>query len=484
MTTSEEITQGVDAALGKLRPVPSPPKPGPRVAVAVSSDAVLARYIDNAVQDECDKIVRAPHGDQNNIINKAAFSVGTIVGTGDLSETEAHAALLSAARSGGHPERRALGSIASGLAAGMRQPRMPWPPVTRRDDEKSLRSLIAPDPHPEATQDAAEVADIEAAAAFVPFKPGGAFFHDVPQTPPAVWGKGGDVLWAEGEALLVAAPQGVGKTTLVHQLIRARLDLQEDVLGLPVAPGKVVLLLAMDRPSQTRRAGARIFGQDDPAYLNEHLVVWEGPPPYDMAKRPDMLAAMCSKAGADTVVIDSIKDAAIGLSDDAVGAGYNRARQKALAEGVQVLEAHHMVKRGPNGSVPNTMADIYGSTWITSGAGSVVLLWGEAGDPIITLRHLKQPMDEVGPLQLIHDHEAGTTSVRHSADLLDMARISGTHGLTAVGAAEAIFETKKATPSEREKARRRLDKLVQSGHLVRVEPTGPADPARYYLGAT
>lgn len=145
MTTSKEIAQGVDAALGKLRPVPSPPKPGPRVAVAMSPDAILAKYIDNAVQDECDKITNAPHGDQNNTINKAAFNVGTIVGTGDLGESEAHSALLAAARSGGHPERRALGSIASGLAAGMRQPRYPWPPVSRRDDEASLRALIADD---------------------------------------------------------------------------------------------------------------------------------------------------------------------------------------------------------------------------------------------------------------------------------------------------------------------------------------------------
>ncbi|MFJ4867777.1 AAA family ATPase [Streptomyces sp. NPDC088757] len=313
------------------------------------------------------------------------------------------------------------------------------------------------------------------------FKAGGSFFHDVPKTPPAVWGAGSDVLWAEGEALLIAAPQGVGKTTLAHQLIRARLGLQDSVLGFPVAPGKRVLLLAMDRPSQTRRAGARIFGQDDPKYLNEHLVVWEGPPPFDLAKRTDILAAMCDRAKADTVIIDSIKDAAIGLSDDAVGAGYNRARQKALAEGVQVQELHHLVKRGPNGSAPNTIADIYGSTWITSGAGSVVLLWGEAGDPVISLRHLKQPMDEVGPFQLLQDHSAGITSIQHSADLLDMARAGGVHGLTATAAAEVLSETKKVTPAHREKARRRLEKLVAAGQLVRVDPTGPGEPARWYL---
>ncbi|KUN95429.1 AAA family ATPase [Streptomyces caeruleatus] len=323
--------------------------------------------------------------------------------------------------------------------------------------------------------------DAPAAAALPAFKTGGAFFQDVPETPPAVWGHGSEVLWAEGEALLIAAPQGVGKTTLAHQLIRARLGLQDGVLGFPVVPGRRVLLLAMDRPSQTRRAGHRIFAGDDPAYLNDRLVVWEGPPPFDLAQRTDILAAMCERAGADTVVLDSLKDAAVGLSDDGVGSGYNRARQKALAAGVQVLELHHLVKRGPNGTAPNTMADIYGSVWITSGTGSIALLWGEAGDPVVTFRHLKQPMDEVGPFQLVHDHQAGTTHVRHSADLLEMARLGGVHGLTAVSAAEAIFETKKVTPALKMKARRRLDKLVSSGQLTRVDPDSPGNPTRYFL---
>ncbi|MBT2391639.1 bifunctional DNA primase/polymerase [Streptomyces sp. ISL-1] len=467
------------------------PPVAPATNIVIPADRHDA-YTRKVVQAECDAITGAPLGDQNNTINTAAFSLGTLVGARALSEAEARDDLLAAARAGNHPEGRALATIESGLRAGMAQPRHPWPPVSRADDRNDFSALLGPEQEAEPQHDRlrasltvrepeptpAESTD----EAFSPFKPGGSFFHDVPETPPAVWGSGGDVLWAEGEALLIAAPQGVGKTTLAHQLIRARLGLQESVLGFPVMPGGVALLLAMDRPSQTRRAGGRIFGKDDPKYLNDHLVVWEGPPPFDLAKQPDILAAMCAKAKVDTVIIDSIKDAALGLSDDAVGAGYNRARQKALAEGVQVLENHHVIKRGPNGAAPNTMADIYGSTWITSGAGSVVLLWGEAGDPIISFRHLKQPMDEVGPFHLVHDHAAGTTAVQHAADLLEMARFGGVHGITAIAAAEAIFETKKVTPAQKEKARRKLDKLVKSGLLARIDPTAPGDPARYYLG--
>ncbi len=32
-----------------------------------------------------------------------------------------------------------------------------------------------------------------------------------------------------------------------------------------------------------------------------------------------------------------------------------------------------------------------GSTWLTSGLGSVIVLDGEPGDPTVELRHLKQP---------------------------------------------------------------------------------------------
>ncbi|MFG2871000.1 AAA family ATPase [Streptomyces sp. NPDC048338] len=312
------------------------------------------------------------------------------------------------------------------------------------------------------------------------YKQGGSYFQNVPATPPAVWGRGSEVIWAEGEALILAAPQGVGKTTLAHQIIRARIGLQDGVLGYPVAPGKRVLLLAMDRPSQTRRAGHRIFAYDDPAILNDRLVVWEGPPPFDLAQRTDILAAMCHQAGADTVVLDSLKDAAVGLSDDQVGAGYNRARQMALKEGIQVLELHHLVKRGPNGAAPNTMADIYGSVWITSGAGSIVLLWGEAGDPVVNLRHLKQPMDEIGPLHLTHDHTAGVTRVTQTTDLLEMARVAGSEGLTALAAAEALFEVKNPTRAQKEKARRKLEKHASAGELTRVEPAYPGGSASYY----
>ena len=83
---------------------------------------------------------------------------------------------------------------------------------------------------------------------------GGAFILDIPDKVPSIWGEGESVLWADGEALTICGPAGVGKTTLTGQVIRARL-VGGDVLDLPVTPtSSKVLYLAMDRPRQIARA--------------------------------------------------------------------------------------------------------------------------------------------------------------------------------------------------------------------------------------
>jgi replicative DNA helicase len=270
--------------------------------------------------------------------------------------------------------------------------------------------------------------------------PGDVFILGAPDHVPAVWGRGDEVLWAEGESLIIAGLPGVGKTTVAAQLVRGRIDPNApDVLGYPIAPAtKRVLYLAMDRPRQIARALRRTLGDLPPELLRERLTFWPGPPIAHIAKQPETLKGYADLAGADTIVVDSLKDAAIGLSDDEVGAGYNRARQGCIAAGIDLLELHHMVKRNASGGKPTTLADLYGSVWLSSGAGSVILLAGESGDPIVELLHLKQPAAEVGPMRVIHDHEAGTSAVWHSTDLLMMARIQSS-GLTAKDAARAVL---------------------------------------------
>lgn len=314
--------------------------------------------------------------------------------------------------------------------------------------------------------------------------PGGSFVLDQPDTPPAIWGKGETIAWAEGEAMMLCGPAGVGKTTVAVQLIAGRLGLlDDDLLGLPVQPGsKRVLYLAMDRPPQISRAMGRVFTEQQRAALDARLVVWKGPPPYDLARRPETLLKMCRQANADTVVVDSLKDAVLKLSDDESGSGYNRARQRALVEGVQMLEMHHQRKASGDNKKPSRIDDVFGSTWLTAGAGSVFVLWGQAGDPVVELLHLKQPIQEFGPHMVRHNHVTGRTELHHPTDLLEVVRYQGRAGMTAQLAARTLYMTDKPSPAEVEKARRRLDSLVSAGRIV-AKPGDRGNPTTYYLAA-
>lgn len=300
---------------------------------------------------------------------------------------------------------------------------------------------------------------------------GAAFVLDQPRDIPPVWGVGDQVVWAEGESLMIAALPGTGKTTLAGQVVRAQVGVGDGlVLGLPVkrAAGPV-LYLAMDRPRQIARSLARQFTEADRGALRDGLLVRPGPPVRDMAEDTDLLVNTARYYGAAVVYIDSLKDAAVGLSDDRVGAGYNRARQKLLAAGIELCELHHVVKRNPNGGAPSSIADVYGSGWLVSGTGSVVFLIGDPGDPLVGFRHLRQPAEDVGPFTLSHDQAAGVLNIAHTVDLLALAALADQNGLTAKGAAIAVFETDKPTASQVEKIRRRLDRLADAGELVRRE---------------
>jgi len=313
-------------------------------------------------------------------------------------------------------------------------------------------------------------AEVVAAAAAPRLRRGGSFLLDLPDAPSAVWGRGAQVLWAKDEPLILAGPSGVGKTTVTGQLTLARIGLRTEVLGYPVeAGGGKVLYLACDRPAQIRRALARLVTETDREVLDDRLVVWPGPPPKDLAAMPELLVALAREAAADTVILDSLKDVALGLSDDVVGAGLNRALQYCVAEGIQVLGPHHQ-RKGQGGAKPNKLEDVYGSTWLAAGAGSVILLWGQAGDPVVELIHLKQPAEEVGPLRIEHDHHTGVSTVARGFDVLRYLTLrSG--GASTIDAARAMFEKTDPTDAQRAKAKRQLERLVREG-LAKVLSAG------------
>ncbi|WP_128639243.1 AAA family ATPase [Rhodococcus opacus] len=303
------------------------------------------------------------------------------------------------------------------------------------------------------------------------FLTGEDFILNAPSTPPAWWGEGTAVLAARGEATMLCGTSGLGKTTIEAQLVRASIGLQTHVLGQPVAEAPKVLVLAMDRPAQIQRAFGRIFTAGDAAVLRDRLLIRPGPPPEDIAKDPQQLLAICTAAGlqkGDRLFVDSLKDAAIGLSEDGVGAAYNRARQLVLASGIDVFELHHMTKRSGDGSggPPKALADVYGSNWLTAGAGSVFVLSGDAGDAYIRLSHMKQPMHEFGPMTIVHNHDTGITTADPSTDVVKIVAAGGATGMTAKDAAVQIFGKSEPTKNEIDKARRKLSGLAKKSLLI------------------
>lgn len=320
-----------------------------------------------------------------------------------------------------------------------------------------------------------------AEAEVVRFTDAASFVLDGPTEYVPLWGDQGQPVWAEGEAFWLCGPQGVTKSTVMQQLaFRRHGILDGELLGWPVnvTEGRG-LYLAMDRPLQIKRSMRRMVGEQHRDLLRDRLAIWKGPPPGDLARHADLLTNLADQAGATTVYLDSLKDAAVGLSEDEVGAGFNRAVQTALAAGIEVMGTHHQRKKPQGGNKPKTLDDVYGSTWITSGAGSVVLLWGKAGDAIIDFEHLKPPGEPAGPLQFIVDFDFGTVEVEDAVDLAVLASRSR-HGLTAEGAARAMYGTTEPDKNQTQRARRRLDNHPELERVEGPTPPGGGRPAVHY----
>ena len=123
---------------------------------------------------------------------------------------------------------------------------------------------------------------------------------------------------------------------------------------------------------------------------------------------------------------------------------------------------HHERKAANGVKRVHSLDDVYGSTWLTSGLGSVIVLDGDPGDPTVELRHLKQPAEPVGPLTLRHDHSVGRTVLFDSRpDLLELLIMAGANGVSAEEAALAIIG--RATDNDRKTIRRQLARLVTGG---------------------
>lgn len=264
---------------------------------------------------------------------------------------------------------------------------------------------------------------------------------------------------------MIVGPDGVGKTTIAQQLVLARIGLSSSLLGQPVVEAKRrVLYIAADRPRQAARSFGRMVSAAHHDILRDRLIVWRGPLPFDPCTDRHALANLAQELDATDVFIDSLKDIALDLAKDETGSRLNIAMQEIVARGIELCALHHQRKEGRDGTgKPKKLADVYGSRWLTAGMGSVACIWGDPGDSVVELTHLKQPAEDVGPLQLIHDHPNGQTTVEAGTSALEILVEHAATGLEVRALAERIYKKDKPSRNEIEKARRTLNGLVDKG---------------------
>jgi hypothetical protein len=109
-------------------------------------------------------------------------------------------------------------------------------------------------------------------------------------------------------------------------------------------------------------------------------------------------------------------------------------------------------------------------------------LWGEAGDPIVSLRHLKSPAEAIGPFGVTLNFGTGAVTIYEASSLLGILA-AAPNGLSAHDAAAIWLETSNVTAAKKEKARRALEKLVKDDRVTWGKGPGQNDP-RIYAACT
>jgi putative DNA primase/helicase len=112
-------------------PVPAPsaaedaPKGRADARAARSAASRAERYARQALRLELNNVHNSVEGNRNDTLNRAAFSMGTLIGGGCLGRVEVEEALRQAALAVGLDQAETEATIRSGIESGMKQPRQP-----------------------------------------------------------------------------------------------------------------------------------------------------------------------------------------------------------------------------------------------------------------------------------------------------------------------------------------------------------------------
>ena len=120
----------------------APPAPATRGPVPLRSG--IEAYARRALAGECAAVKSMNEGARNDRLNRAAFSMGTLVGARALDGAVVAGALLQSALSAGLSEREATRTITSGLRAGIARPRQVVDGATHAGEAPPVDPLRGP----------------------------------------------------------------------------------------------------------------------------------------------------------------------------------------------------------------------------------------------------------------------------------------------------------------------------------------------------
>lgn len=300
------------------------------------------------------------------------------------------------------------------------------------------------------------------------FELGGVIF-DQPAVPPALWGNGSQVLAALGEPTMIYSRPGIGKTTIAQRVALATIGIGDpNVLGFDVRQiAGNVLYLAEDRPRQALGSARRMVTEDNRERLDARWK-WETKRLLRLDQNvPNRLYDLALQADAELVIIDSLKDVLPDLSREESGGAFNDAVQKCVANGVEVLTLHHARKAPSDGTTTMKLDDVYGSTWITAGQGSVIALQGKASAGVAKLRHLKTPADEVGPFDIEFNYNTGSVRTVGRRDVLEFLAEQGSVWSSTADVARYMTAKPKPSDADRKRVLRTLDSHYRADEVDR-----------------
>lgn len=122
LVSPDDLPETPPALLALLTPKPTAP-PKPLTGAPPNLTAPGSRYAHAALQAEHDRVATAVDGTRNDALNRAAFSLGQLVGSGALDRAEVEDALRGASGACGLDARETETTLKSGLEAGIAAPR-------------------------------------------------------------------------------------------------------------------------------------------------------------------------------------------------------------------------------------------------------------------------------------------------------------------------------------------------------------------------